>query len=34
MKLEGLIMKDHDSRRCWIGGEGLSSRDQVKEKRE
>jgi hypothetical protein len=27
-------MKDCDSRRSWIGGEGLPSRDQVKEKRE
>jgi hypothetical protein len=27
-------MKDYDSRRSWIGGEGLPSRDQVKEKRE
>jgi hypothetical protein len=31
---EGWIMKDCDSRRSWIGGEGLPSRDQVKEKRE
>jgi hypothetical protein len=27
-------MKDFDSRRSWIGGEGLPSRDQVREKRE
>jgi hypothetical protein len=27
------IMKDYDSR-SWIGGEGLPSRDQIKEKRE
>jgi hypothetical protein len=27
-------MKDYDSRRSWIGGEGIPSRDQVKEKRE
>jgi hypothetical protein len=27
-------MKDCDSRRSWIGGEGLPSKDQVKEKRE
>jgi hypothetical protein len=31
---EGWITKDCDSRRSWIGGEGLPSRDQVKEKRE
>jgi hypothetical protein len=31
---QGWIMKDYDSRRYWIGGEGLPSRDQVKEKRE
>jgi hypothetical protein len=30
---EDWIMKDCDSR-SWIGGEGLPSRDQVKEKRE
>jgi hypothetical protein len=27
------VMTDYDSR-SWIGGEGLPSRDQVKEKRE
>jgi hypothetical protein len=27
------VMKDCDSR-SWVGGEGLPSRDQVKEKRE
>jgi hypothetical protein len=27
-------MKDYDSRRSWIGGEGIPSRYQVKEKRE
>jgi hypothetical protein len=26
-------MKDHDSRRCWISGEGLSYRDQIREKK-
>jgi hypothetical protein len=31
---EGWITKDCDSRRSWIGGEGLPSRDQIKEKRE
>jgi hypothetical protein len=30
---ESWIMKDCDSR-SWIGGEGLPSRDQIKEKRE
>jgi hypothetical protein len=28
------ITKDCDSRRSWIGGEGLPSRDQVREKTE
>jgi hypothetical protein len=32
--LKDWITKDYDSRRSWIGGEGLPSRDQVKEKRE
>jgi hypothetical protein len=27
-------MKECDSRRSWIGGEGLPSRDQIIEKRE
>jgi hypothetical protein len=33
MKLEDWITKDCDSRRSWIGGEGIPSRDQVKVKR-
>jgi hypothetical protein len=28
------ITKDYYSRRYWIGGEGIPSRDKVKEKRE
>jgi len=31
---ESWITKDYDSRRSWIGAEGLPSRGQVKEKRE
>jgi hypothetical protein len=27
-------MKDYDSRRYWVSGEGLPSIDQVKDKRE